>query len=104
MTSALVKSGNFEGVIQFITHGSPADSNSLVKMPAKGGHLDLGDEEIHDIAKQVIELAKVYVEKKPADEVSSEGFFKIVLVLSCRPRLRPLRFWPGLQQKVQAIA
>ena len=104
MTSALVKSGNLEGVIQFITHGSPADSNSLVKMPAKGGHLDLGDEEIHDIAKQVIELAKAYVEKKPADEVSSEGYFKNRFVQWCRPRLRPLRFWPGLQQKVQAIA
>ena len=50
MTSELVKSGNMEGVIKFITHGSPADSQSLVKMPAKGGHLDLGDEEIRDIA------------------------------------------------------
>ena len=26
MTSELVKSGNMEGVIKFITHGSPADS------------------------------------------------------------------------------
>ena len=76
MTSELVKSGNMQGVIKFITHGSPPDSKSLVKMPAKGGHLDLGDEEIHDIAKQVIELAKGYVEKKPSNEVSSEGYFK----------------------------
>ena len=44
MTSELVKSGNLEGVIKFITHGSPADSKSLVKMPAKGGHLDLADQ------------------------------------------------------------
>ena len=96
MTSALVKSGNFEGVIQFITHGSPADSNSLVKMPAKGGHLDLGDEEIHDIAKQVIELAKVYVEKKPADEVSSEGYFKNRFgpVVSTAIETAPVLAWP----------
>ena len=64
MTSELVKSGDMEGVIKFITYGSPADSKSLVKMPAKGGHLDLGDEEIYNLAEQVIELAKNYVEKK----------------------------------------
>jgi len=64
MTSKLVKSEDLDGVIRFITHGSPADSESLVKMPAKGGHLDLGDEEIREIAKEVIELAKNYVEKK----------------------------------------
>ena len=96
MTSELVKSGNIEGVIQFITHGSPPDSNSLVKMPAKGGHLDLGDEEILDIAKQVIGLAKVYVEKKPSDEVSSGGYFKNRFgpVVSTAIETAPVLAWP----------
>ena len=35
MTSELVKSCNIEGVIQLIIHGSPPESYSLVKMPAK---------------------------------------------------------------------
>ena len=96
MTSELVKSGNMQGVIKFITHGSPADSKSLVKMPAKGGHLDLGDEEIHDIAKQVIELAKGYVEKKPSNEVSSEGYFKNRFgpVVSTAIETAPVVAWP----------
>jgi hypothetical protein len=51
-------------------------------MPAKGGHLDLGDEEIRDIAKQVIELAQNYVEVKPSKVVSGGGYFK--------PRFGPL--------------
>ena len=96
MTSELVKSGNMQGVIKFITHGSPPDSKSLVKMPAKGGHLDLGDEEIHDIAKQVIELAKGYVEKKPSNEVSSEGYFKNRFgpVVSTAIETAPVVAWP----------
>ena len=86
---------NIEGVIQFINHGSPADSQSLVKMPAKGGTW-LGDEEILDIAKQVIELAKVYVEKKPSDEVSPEGYFKNRFgpVLSTAIETAPVLAWP----------
>jgi hypothetical protein len=96
MTSELVKSGNIEGVIQFINHGSPPDSNSLVKMPAKGGHLDLGDEEIHDIAKQVIELAKNYVEKKAPPTASREGYFKERFgpVVSTAIETAPVVSWP----------
>ena len=96
MTSELVKSGNREGVIKFITHGSPPDSKSLVKMPAKGGHLDLGDEEIDDIAKQVIELAKGYVEKKPSKVVSDGGYFKDRYgpVVSTAIETAPVVAWP----------
>ena len=96
MTSQLVKSGNLEGVIRFITHGSPADSQSLVKMPAKGGHLDLRDEEIRDIAKQVIELAKNYVEKKAPPAASREGYFKERFgpVVSTAIETAPVVSWP----------
>ena len=96
MTSELVKSGNMQGVIKFITHGSPADSKSLVKMPAKGGHLDLGDEEIDDIAKQVIELAKGYVEKKPSKVASDGGYFKDRYgpVVSTAIETAPIVAWP----------
>ena len=96
MTSELVKSGNREGVIKFITHGSPPDSKSLVKMPAKGGHLDLGDEEIDDIAKQVIELAKGYVEKKPSKVASDGGYFKDRYgpVVSTAIETAPIVAWP----------
>ena len=96
MTSELVKSGNMQGVIKFITHGSPPDSKSLVKMPAKGGHLDLGDEEIDDIAKQVIELAKGYVEKKPSKVASDGGYFKDRYgpVVSTAIETAPIVAWP----------
>jgi hypothetical protein len=96
MTSELVKSGNMEGVIKFITHGSPVDSQSLVKMPAKGGHLDLGDEEIRDIAKQVIELAQNYVEVKPSKVVSGGGYFKHRFgpVVSTAIETAPVVAWP----------
>ena len=66
MTSELVKSGNMDGMIKFIPYGSPADWKSLVKMPVREGHLDLWEEEIRDIAKQVINLAKNYLKKKPS--------------------------------------
>ena len=96
MTSELVKSGNMDGVIKFITYGSPADSKSLVKMPAKGGHLDLGEEEIRDIAKQVIELAKNYVEKKAPPTASREGYFKERFgpVVSTAIETAPVVTWP----------
>jgi hypothetical protein len=96
MTSQLVKSGNLDGVIKFITHGSPADSQSLVKMPAKGGHLDLGDEEIRDIAKQVIELARNYIEKKAPATSSKEGYFKERFgpVVSTAIETAPVVSWP----------
>ncbi|MDG1326759.1 MAG: c-type cytochrome, partial [Opitutales bacterium] len=96
MTSELVKSGNMDGVIKFITHGSPVDSQSLVKMPAKGGHLDLGDEEIRNIAKQVIELAQNYVEVKPSKVVSIGGYFKHRFgpVVSTAIETAPVVAWP----------
>ena len=96
MSSELIKSGNMEGVIQFITHGSPPDSQALVKMPAKGGHLDLGDKEIRDLAKQVIKLAKTYVEKKPFQEVSDGGYFKDRFgpVVSTAIETAPIISWP----------
>jgi mono/diheme cytochrome c family protein len=96
MTSELVKSGNMDGVIKFITYGSPADSKSLVKMPAKGGHLDLGEEEIRDIAKQVINLAHNYVEKKPSKVVSLGGYFKDRFgpVVSTAIETAPVVAWP----------
>ena len=75
VTSELVKKGELDAIIQFITKGSPADSKSLVKMPPKGGHLDLTDKQIRDIAKQVVELAKGYVPKPPSQGSSKQGFF-----------------------------
>ena len=96
MTSELVKSGNMDGVIKYITYGSPADSKSLVKMPAKGGHLNLGKEEIRDIAKQVINLAQNYVEKKPSKVVSLGGYFKDRFgpVVSTAIETAPVLTWP----------
>ena len=96
MTSELVKSGNMDGVIKFITYGSPADSKSLVKMPAKGGHLDLGDEEIREIASQVIEMAKNYVEKKPSQVNSAGGYFKDHFgpLVSTAVETAPMISWP----------
>ena len=96
MTSELVKSGNMDGVIKFITYGSPADSKSLVKMPAKGGHLDLLDEEIRNITKQVITLAKGYVEEEPSKMLPREGYFKERFgpVVSTAVETTPIISWP----------
>ena len=71
MTSELVKKGELDPVIKFIVNGSPPNSKSLVKMPPKGGHLDLTDKQIRDIAHQVVELAKGYVPKPPSQGSSS---------------------------------
>ena len=96
MTSELVKSGKMGGVIEFIVNGSSPDSKSLVKMPARGGHLDLTDSEIHEIASLVIELAKGFKEKKPSKVVSSAGFFKERYgpVVSTAIETSPLVSWP----------
>ena len=98
-------------VIKFIVKGSPADSKSLVKMPPQGGHLDLTDSEIREIAGLVIGLAQGYVEKKPSKVVSQKGFLPIGTVLSYQLESRlppsprglpvkvllpgPRRFMPG---------
>ncbi|MBT3635467.1 MAG: hypothetical protein HN531_00885, partial [Opitutae bacterium] len=75
MTSELVKKGETDVIVKFITQGSPPDSKSLVKMPPRGGHLDLTDSEISELASLVIQLAKGYKEKKPSKVVSKGGFF-----------------------------
>ena len=96
MTSELVKKGELDPVINFIVKGSTADSQSVVKMPAKGGHLDLGDEEIRKIAREVIELAQSYVEKKAPPTASREGYFKERFgpVVSTAIETAPVVSWP----------
>ena len=69
-SSKVVKQGGLDAVVKFITYGSPPDSQSLVKMPAKGGHLDLTDEQIKQIAEEVIEHAVAY---KPAKVSQAKG-------------------------------
>ena len=70
LSSKVVKQGGLDAVVKFITYGSPPDSQSLVKMPAKGGHLDLTDEQIKQIAEEVIEHAVAY---KPAKVSQAKG-------------------------------
>ena len=96
MTSELVKKGELDPVINFIVKGSPADSQSLVKMPAKGGHLDLRDSEIREIARQVIDLAQNYVEKKAPPTASRDGYFKERFgpVVSTAIETAPVVSWP----------
>ena len=77
LTSKVVNEGGLDAVVNFIVNGSPPDSQALVKMPAKGGHLDLTDEQIKQIAEEVIEHAVAYkpeqvAKPKPA---SKKGFF-----------------------------
>ena len=77
LSSKVVKQGGLDAVVKFITYGSPPDSQSLVKMPAKGGHLDLMDEQIKQIAEEVIEHAVAYKPKQVAQpkHSSKKGFF-----------------------------
>ena len=77
LTSKVVKEGGLDAVVKFITYGSPPESKSLVKMPAKGGHLDLTDEQIKQIAEEVIEHAVAYKPEKVAQpkHTSKKGFF-----------------------------
>jgi hypothetical protein len=73
----VVKEGGLDAVVKFITYGSPPESQSLVKMPAKGGHLDLTDDQIKQIAEEVIEHAVAYKPKQVAQpkNTSKKGFF-----------------------------
>jgi cytochrome c5 len=77
LTSKVVKEGGLDAVVKFITYGSPPESQSLVKMPAKGGHLDLTDDQIKQIAEEVIEHAVAYKPKQVAQpkHTSKKGFF-----------------------------
>ena len=80
LTSKVVKQGGLDAVVKFITYGSPLDSQSLVKMPAKGGHLDLTNEQIKQIAEEVIEHSVAHkpdnLGKSKKTVANSTGFFK----------------------------
>lgn len=99
MTSELVKSGEMDGVIKFIVNGSPPDSKSLVKMPPRGGYLDLTDSEIRKIASLVIEMAKGFKEKKPSKVVSKKGFFtqRYGPIVSTGIETEAVASWPPCQ-------
>ena len=77
LTSKVVNEGGLDAVVNFIVNGSPADSQALVKMPAKGGHLDLTDEQIKQIAEEVIEHAVAYKPEQIAKSKTARkrGFF-----------------------------
>jgi hypothetical protein len=95
----VVKQGGLDAVVKFITYGSPPDSQSLVKMPAKGGHLDLTGEQIKQIAEEVIERAVAYTPAKvsPAKGASGNaGYFKERYgpLVSSAIEISPLVNWP----------
>ena len=99
LTSKVVKQGGLDAVVKFITYGSPPDSQSLVKMPAKGGHLDLTDEQIKQIAEEVIEHAVAYKPAKvsPAKgSAGNAGYFKERYgpLVSSAIEISPLVNWP----------
>ena len=77
LTSKVVNEGGLDAVVNFIVNGSSPDSQALVKMPAKGGHLDLTDEQIKQIAEEVIEHAVAYKPEQIAKpkHTSKKGFF-----------------------------
>src|SRR6056300_1586882 len=77
LTSKVVKEGGLDAVVSFIVNGSPPESESLVKMPPKGGHLDLTDEQIKQIAEEVIEHAVAHRPEQVAQakHTSKKGFF-----------------------------
>jgi hypothetical protein len=120
LTSKVVKQGGLDAVVKFITYGSPPDSQSLVKMPAKGGHLDLTDEQIKQIAEEVIEHAVAYTPAKvsPSQGTSGNaGYFKERYgpLVSSAIEISPLINWPPRedaapelkelhQQEVQILA
>ena len=99
LSSKVVKQGGLDAVVKFITYGSPPDSQSLVKMPAKGGHLDLTGEQIKQIAEEVIERAVAYTPAKvsPAKGASGNaGYFKERYgpLVSSAIEISPLVNWP----------
>jgi len=99
LTSKVVKEGGLDAVVKFITYGSPPDSQSLVKMPAKGGHLDLTDEQIKQIAEEVIEHAVAHkpTQVSPAKGTTGKaGYFKEGFgpLVSSAIEISPLVNWP----------
>ena len=71
-------------------------------MPAKGGHLDLGDEEIRKIAREVIELAQNYAEKNTIQGTASrDGYFKERFGPVVSTGLRLYQSFHGHPQKVR---
>jgi cytochrome c5 len=120
LTSKVVKQGGLDAVVKFITYGSPPNSQSQVKMPAKGGHLDLTDEQIKQIAEEVIEHAVAYTPAKvsPSQGTSGNaGYFKERYgpLVSSAIEISPLINWPPRedaapelkelhQQEVQILA
>jgi hypothetical protein len=99
LSSKVVKQGGLDAVIKFITYGSPPDSQSLVKMPAKGGHLDLTDEQIKQIAEEVIEHAVAYTPAKVSPSkgtLGNAGYFKERYgpLVSSAIEISPLVNWP----------
>jgi len=103
LSSKVVNQGGLDAVVKFITYGSPPDSQSLVKMPAKGGHLDLTDDQIKQIAEEVIEHAVAYTPAKvrPAKGASGNaGYFKERYgpLVSSAIEISPLENWPPREE------
>ena len=108
LSSKVVKQGGLDAVVKFITYGSPPDSQSLVKMPAKGGHLDLTDEQIKQIAEEVIEHAVAYKPAKVSPNKGTSGnagYFKERFgpLISSAIEISPLINWPPREDAVPEL-